>query len=126
MDLFFCPGEPFGSSAFNDLLGILLHQIPKLPVVFGMNLDLLGLIPGHITRDSLSIFPALQIIVGPLGTLANHAEFSGFHLLNSANLVKQFRSRYRCCHAEKYIRTYIPFNKNTPFLSCFQNLVMHP
>jgi len=91
---------------FDNDLGILTYKRLELLVVGSVLGNQFDLISRNIARESFTAFTALQIIVGPMRSLADSAKLSGFHSLDLSDLLKQLRSS-GFVHFVKYILLYI-------------------
>jgi hypothetical protein len=55
--------------------------------------DRLDLIGRHITADGTAAFPALQVVIGAIGSLSHDTEFARLHALDLGDLLEQLRRR---------------------------------
>ncbi len=95
-------------------MGVLADQLLKLLKVGRVLTEHLNLIRGNIAGEGLALFPALEIVIGAVRTLANDAEFARLHALDLGDLLKDF-SGSEWFHWRKYIRMYILYHINTSF-----------
>ena len=87
--LFFrAPGQ-FGPSLLDDGLGILLGKIAKLLISGDGILERRNLIPRDVTGNAFAVFPKLVIVIRPVGSLPEDAEFPTFHVLNLSELLQE-------------------------------------
>lgn len=80
-----------------------------------MGLGQLDLLVRDIPGYGLALFPALEIVIGPLGTLTEHAKFAAFHEVNLRDL-SQYRFTSNSCHAPSiYTHIYTRPSKTAHF-----------
>lgn len=88
MGAFFYAGQPLGPSPGHDLRRVLRRQFLKAVVARDGLLELGDLLAGHIAGNIAAIFIALVIVVGAVGTLADHADAPAVHVLNLREVVE--------------------------------------
>ena len=89
MGSFFCARRPLGAGLFHQELQVLRHQFLDPMVARDGGLELGHLFRGDITRHIAAVFIALVIIIGPLRTLAQHADGAAIQLLDLSNVVQE-------------------------------------
>ena len=85
-------------------------QILEFLVIGRVAGDRLNLIGWHITADRLTLFTALQIVIGAVGSLADDTKLAWFHALDLGDLFKQVGGM-DVFHALNYIHMYIVRSK---------------
>ena len=73
---------------FDDELGILADQAFKLLIVGGVLGHLFDLVAGNVAGEGCALLSALEIVIGPVGALANDTEFARLHVLDLDNLLQ--------------------------------------
>ena len=85
--------------ALDDLLHMLLDQPLELLVAGDGLLHGLQLIRRNVAGNIPAVFPGLMIVVGPVGTVAQEAQFAALHLLDLRHLLQERLQRNRGRHA---------------------------
>jgi len=85
--LFFKATRPFGAGLLDDQLGILTHQQLELLVVGSVLGDHLRLVCRNIACEGFAAFTTLEVVIRPIGSLADDAKFSRLHALDPGNLL---------------------------------------
>ncbi len=122
---FFYIGCPLRPSLFDHARGELFDQGFKLPIVSGVRGDGFDLVARNVAADRFAVLPALEVVVGPAGSLPNNTELARLHVLNVGDLLENL-GRGRCFHDKSIFDCIYFVNKNMPFSCGRQNFVLHP
>ena len=63
-------------------------QSLELPIAGGVLRDEGNLVCGNIEGEGLAVFPALEVVVGAVGAVADYTEFARFHVLDLGDLLE--------------------------------------
>lgn len=69
----------------------MLHQSLEVPVVGGVLCHAGDLISGNIKGEGFALLPALQVVIGTVGAVADNTEFAGFQVLDLSDLLEDLR-----------------------------------
>jgi hypothetical protein len=58
-------------------------------MVGGVSGDQLGLIPGNVAGDGLTVLAALETVIGAVGALPDNAELTGLQTVDLSHLLKE-------------------------------------
>jgi hypothetical protein len=85
--------------------------------VLGEHFDLLG---SNIAAEGFALLPPLEVIIRPIGTVAQDAEFARLHVLDAGDLLEQLSGlgSVRLLH-ERSICIYIYYNNQNSHFESF-------
>ena len=87
--LFFCSGCEIVAGFVDNLLRVLIGELPELFVSLDGLLIISKLIARNVAGATCAIFPALVAVVGPVGALAKNGQAAAFHGLYLEDLTQE-------------------------------------
>jgi hypothetical protein len=90
----------------DDEPGIFVNQALELLIVGGVLGHQFDLVGRNVGGEGFALFAALEVVIGPIGSLAHDTEFARFHVLDFGDFLEDLSS-VRWFHRQKYIPIYI-------------------